>query len=439
MRRIDQDSHSRWLRARLANPVKRLLLTLIAATAAFVIACSGGGSEEPAFESQPLSPGLQAMLEDVAEIRGLPAPTGIRIGAIPRERVAEFVESELTDDDRAAMDHLTSLYRLLGYLSANQDYRQLYLQLLTEAAIGFYAPPDSTMWLVRDELQLDPANLSEIERSTLAHEFIHAVQDNAYDLERLEHNASNIDDSGLARAAILEGDAVAHERLWLESELASNGMRSFINASAVQSSVPAALERELRFPYEAGLDWVTAIRASSGQPAINAILRDRRELTTAEIMHPAIRDTGWLPQEVALPDISSGLGGDWSRSVDGVLGEFRLANYLQLWLPSLEALGAAQGWTGDQFGLYSDGDGSLAIFRVKFFDPKDAGEFAQAHIRLLQQSGAEVEEATTGTAGTYPAGRTVIQLRDTAQDEVIFVVASTPEAAASAAALLINI
>jgi hypothetical protein len=156
-------------------------------------------------------------------------------------------------------------------------------------------------------------------------------------------------------------------------------------------------------------------------------------------MHPTIRDSGWLPEEVILPDISSGLGEGWTRSTEGVLGEFRLANYLQLWLPSLEALGAAQGWTGDRFGLYANGDTTVAVFRSKYFDPKDAGEFAQAHLRLLQQSGAAVEETATGTSATYSTGRTVIQLRDSASDEVIFVIGSTPEAAEGAAGLLLNI
>ena len=404
------------------------------------VACSGDGSNMPGFESQPLSPELRAMLEEVAELRGLPPPADINIGAIPRDQVATFVDSRTSEDDTAAMAQLTSLYRLLGHLSPNQEFRTIYLQLLTDAAIGFYSPEDRTMWLVRDEVELDPSSLSQVERSTLAHEFVHAVQDHAYDLERLEHDASDLDDSGLARAAVLEGDAVAHERLWLESQLASNGARPFINLSlAAQAGVPPSIERELRFPYDAGLDWVTAVRATLGQQAINAVLRERRQLSTAEIMHPTIRDTGWLPTEVTLPDLSSGLGEGWSLEAEGVLGEFRLANYLQLWLPSLEALGAAQGWTGDRFHLYESGDETVAVFRVRYFDPKDAGEFAQAHLRFLEQSGAELDETTTGSTGAYATGRTTIQLRDTSPDEVIFVIGSSEDAATAAATLLLNL
>lgn len=440
MRRIDQDSHSRRVRARLGPLVKRMVGGLTAALVLLATACSGGGSDELEFPSEALSPELQAMLDEVAEVRGLPAPSGIRIGAVPRAQVATFVESELTPDDREAMGHLTSLYRLLGHLSATQDFRAIYLQLLTDAAIGFYSPPERTMWLVREDLELDPARMSEVERSTLAHEFVHAIQDHAYDLERLEHGAAGIDDADLARAAVLEGDAVAHERLWLETQLAAGGVRTFINLKAgAQSGVPASIERELRFPYDAGLDWVTAIRANSGQQTINIVLRDRRALTTAEIMHPAIRDTGWLPAELTLPDLSPSLGDEWDLSTEGVLGEFRLANYLQLWLPSLEALGAAQGWTGDRFQLYAGGDDTAAVFRVKYFDPKEAGEFAQAHLRFVQQAGAQVEETATGIAATYPNGRTVVQLRETEHDEVIFVIGSSSEAATRLADLLLNL
>lgn len=418
--------------------IRAAFAAAVMASAFIFSACSSGGDNAPEFESQPLSPELQAMLDEVAEIRGLPSPTNIRIGAIPRDRVAEFIDSRYSEADRAELDHLTLLYRLQGHLSSTQDFREVVLQLFTDFGIGFYSPEDRTMWLVRDSIEPNPANLDDGERSTLAHEFVHAIQDNAFDIERIEAETSAIDDGALAHAAVIEGDAVAHERLWLEADLAAGGMQAVLFSTA-QASIPPSLERELRFPYEAGLDWVAAIRAASGQQPIDAILRERRPLTTAEIMHPTIRDTGWTPEEVLLPDVSSGLGDGWARSTEGVLGEFRLANYLQLWLPSLEALGAAQGWTGDRFALYANGESTAAVFRAKYFDPKDAGEFAQAHLRLLRQSGATIEETTTGTTATYSTGRTVIQLRDTASDEVIFAIGSTPEAATAIAGLLLNI
>jgi hypothetical protein len=221
MRRIDQDSHSRPLRARNPLVIRAAFATAVIASVITFFACSGGGDDAPEFESQPLSPELQAMLDDVAEIRGLPSPTNVRIGAIPRDRVAEFIDSRYSDEDRAELDHLTLLYRLQGHLSSTRDFREVVLQLFTDFGIGFYSPEDRTMWLVRDSIESDPANLNDVERSTLAHEFVHAIQDNAFDIERIEAETADIDDGALAHAAVIEGDAVAHERLWLESQLAA--------------------------------------------------------------------------------------------------------------------------------------------------------------------------------------------------------------------------
>ena len=422
--------------------MNRFLLAACIGLIAVLAGCRGdgdSGSPTPEFETQPLSPELQAMLEEVAAIRGLPVPADLSIGAVPRSRVVEFLDARLDDRERADMDQLTVLFRLQGHLPANGDFREAILQLLGEFAIGFYEPSDRTMWLVRNEIALDPADLTTQERSTLAHEFVHALQDNAFDLRFLQDDAPYGSDAGLARSAVIEGDAVAHERFWLESHLATAEVRVFMLASASSSALSPSIERELRFPYQAGLDWVGAVRAASGQQGIDRVLRDRRALTTAEIMHPTIRETGWQPATVELPNIAPALGDGWTQTASSTLGEFRLANYLQLWLPGLTALGAAQGWVGDRYTIYENKSRSVATFRVRFTTAKEAGEFAQAHLKLLAASGANVEQRAADDLGTHRDGRTVIQLRDTAQDEVIYVIGSDREVAEAAVALLQNL
>lgn len=412
-------------------------ITLIACLLLLFAACSEDSGSE--LEGEPLPADFEAMLQEVATIRGLPAPTNVRYATVPRAEVAGVVDALFTDAEREAMDDLTRLYRLLGHLGPTQDYRSSFLQLMTNAAIGFYAPETRTMWLVSESDGASLDQLNELERATLAHEFVHAVQDAAFDVERLEFEAPMLDDRALALSAVLEGDAVVHERLWQEAQLVQRGVRVFLNASLTQATVPPSLEREWRFPYSAGLDWAGAIRNESGQAGVDAVMRERRPISTAEIMHPAIRTTGWLPETVTLPDISGGLGDGWEQSGAATLGEFRLANYLQLWLPSLESLEAANGWSGDHFTTYANGEDTLAVFRVKFFDAKDAGEFAATHQRYFQAAGAAVEQEPGREVANLTDGRTVIQLTETAQDEVIFVIGSNAEVARAAANLLANL
>ncbi|MBK8558455.1 hypothetical protein [Candidatus Amarobacter glycogenicus] len=106
----------------------------------------------------------------------------------------------------------------------------------------------------------------------------------------------------LALTAVIEGDAVLHEGLWTRGHAQQVGAgRAWLGAQAPRAAVPPSVEREWRFPYEAGTEWVSVVRASGGQQAVDTVLRGRR-ITTAEILHPELFASGWKRADVALPD-----------------------------------------------------------------------------------------------------------------------------------------
>ncbi len=386
---------------------------------------SACGGSTPQAHGEPLTSGLEAVLEQVAELRGLPAPDGVRAATVPRAGVRELLAGTLSDDDHASFQNLSALYRVMGLIGPNDDYETLYLDFAARAVIGFFEPAGDTLWLVNDSGSLDVDAFDPILRSTVAHELVHAVQNGRYPLPQLLRSAANDPDWSLALNAVIEGDAVHYERLWGAEHLAGKvALGPEIGVSG--SGIPAALERELRFPYDSGLDWADLAGAKDDNAATNGALAGER-ITTAQVLHPEL-GTGWQPATVEQPDLSKQLGSGWNRASTGSFGEFRLRNFLQLRLAGLPAVAGAAGWSGDQYALYTNGDDSVVLLEVAFDLAENANEFADAMASWLELSGAH---GGPEAVQTLADGRG-ISVRRKANNEVLLVFGSNAETAALA-------
>jgi hypothetical protein len=198
---------------------------------------------------------------------------------------------------------------------------------------------------------------------------------------------------------------VYYERLWATEYLPGSDVGGTTIRTTSSGGIPAALERELRFPYESGLDWASLVGAKEGNAATNAVLEGRR-ITTAEILHPDLTARGFEPSTVALPDISDGLGKDWKRTAGGSFGEFRLRNLLLLHLTGLPAVTGAEGWAGDRFETYGRKDGeSLAVIRVAFASEQEAAEFVEAMDHWFASASARGAPEGSTTYAELPGGR----------------------------------
>ncbi len=395
-----------------------------------------GDSNGSDSNAAPLTPELRRVLEQVAAIRQLPAPSDLRAGTVARRDAAERIEETLTEADLTAFAHLTTLYRLLGHLGPDQDYHSVYRAFIGDAVIGFYSPPDKEFFIVTDSDRIGFESLNPLERTTLAHEFTHAIQDSNFDLQATFASTGDDLDWTLALISVVEGDAVITEGLWArEFALRQTADRALLAGLSRYAPVPASIEREFRFPYTTGAEWVSIVRSQGGNEAINAILRGKR-LTTAEIIHPNLYDAGFQPESVTLPDLTSALGAGWQHESGGAFGEFQLRNYLQLRLAALPAVTAASGWRGDRYDVYASGTKAVAAFGIRFASSAEAQEFVAAQDTLLKESGATATSTGEATISELADGRTTIR-RSTTGPDVLFVIASdraTAEAAYKAIA-----
>lgn len=405
-------------------------MTLLLAVVPLAAACNGSGPETP--KTQPLPPDLRTVMDQVAQIRGLRSPASVRVGAITRDQVQSTLEATLTEADRQSFAHMTTLYRLLGHLGPIEDYQGAYLAFAGQNLIGFYSPKQKALYVVTsDGKTVDFQSLSQLEQSTIAHELTHALQDNTFDVQSLFAKTKDDLDWSLALSAVIEGDAVNVEGTWTRQQaLLPRPAKVLLAGLSLYQGASVSIERELRFPYTTGAEWVSIVRSQSGNDAIDSVLAGRR-ITTAEVIHSDLFDSGFTPDSVGLPDLTRSLGTGWRHEAGGAFGEFQLRNYLQLQLTALPATQAATGWRGDRYDVYTRGTDSAAAFHLRFASAGEAQEFIAAHDSFFDGAKANVTQADGHWTAVFPDGRTTIRAATTGPD-VLFVIGSNRAAAEAA-------
>src|SRR5262249_46770037 len=142
-------------------------------------------------------------LKRVASLRQLEATRGVPGKTLPRDaliaRVKDHVAREIPPD---AIEKEGLVLRLFGFVPDQFDYAQEMFALLEAQLAGFYEPEDATMYMAGD---LDGLNAE----ATLAHELVHALQDQHWDLKTRSKYRPGESDKSSALSALAEGDATS--------------------------------------------------------------------------------------------------------------------------------------------------------------------------------------------------------------------------------------
>jgi hypothetical protein len=358
--------------------------------------------------------GVAAMLERVAKARGLPARLPVRSRVLARDELLSVVRAHVArevprDVIRSQGEFLVGL----GVVPPSFDYEASVLRLLLAQLAGFYDPDDRTMYLAGDLT----ASAAE---ATLAHELVHALQDQYYDLgPRLAYHPE-ANDRTSAVQGLAEGDAtsammdvmlarVSKRAIDVPDDLFAVDVESSLGASDL-ASVPRVLKRSLIAPYVDGVAFVHALRRAGGWPAVDRAWRDPPG-TTEQLLHVAKYEAREPAEEVGVPKGPPGAG--FEVAYDDVFGEQGVRIVLEEWLSKRAAASAAQGWAGDRLALYRSEappydaraksgarrSQSAIAWRIRF-DPGPTGDreaLARATFRALYQSfhGGEAGRHTT--------------------------------------------
>jgi hypothetical protein len=347
-----------------------------------LLACAPPSAQDPlVVSSDPELAALAAeLLPDIAARAGLPLERPVRLERRSREQLVGYLTAKLDEElppDLA--DRLARSYALLGLVPADLDLRTLLLSVYREQVAGFYDPDSTALFVMEDQP-------SATVRAVLVHELVHAVQDQAVDLDSLTSRGRGNDRQTAAQAAI-EGHATlvmleyameqAQGRPVDLSTLEGFGDQLRQTLGTVRAQFPAlagaprVVQEALLFPYLEGAGFAQRVWRETGRRA--APVRANLPLSTEQVLRPerllgAPRDD---PKEVALRIAGA-------RIVhDDVLGELETRLFIEELSGERGAPGVANGWSGDRFALLETPSGPALAWVVLWDDEGSREAFRQ--------------------------------------------------------------
>lgn len=327
------------------------------------------------------------VLNETSGIRKLAVLQPVRSGAQSRLEIERMIVRSIDEDTTPAEMRAAELaLKKLGLAPAEFQFRPFLIKLLTEQVAGYYDPKKQEFYLA-DWIDLDG------QKTVMAHELTHALQDQHFNLRRFERWPKGDSDAELAVHALVEGDAtltmtryILHEPLERAAALMRSAKK---DAGAVEQidSAPGALRETLLFPYAQGTAWAALVFKQGGWERISRAYTELPQ-STEQILHIEKYFAREAPIKVELPDLSQILGADWKRldyDVNGEWGYYLILN--QILRADGESRAAAAGWGGDRYALYEDAKTrGILLAQLSVWDTEEnAGEFFNAYAKRTTQ------------------------------------------------------
>lgn len=364
--------------------------------------------QEPV-EPGPLDPQIEATIDLLEDARGLTFPEPVAADGIDDDvmdlKIEESFDLYYPEEPLARR---TAAWRALGVIPPDADLRESLRSFLTGQVVGFYDP--ATGELVY--LETEGAELGLGEKQVLAHELVHALDDQRFDLTRLDTLLAACDDEGFqASLGLVEGSAQYFSTLAAATDPdldfgdIAEALLEALAAQPPSDDVPAFVQELQTWPYIDGPVFVSALDDRGGTQAVDRALRDL-PVSTEQIMHPELYPAE-RPRELDIPNLAMAVGPGWGDLDAMQVGEQWLRAMLALRLERDAADDAAAGWDGGVYRAWSDGTDVIVVLKTAWDTPADADAFAAAL------------ETWVGEAGNA----SIVRVGD---DEVSLVTASDP-------------
>lgn len=322
---------------------------------------------------------IEELMLDAQEVRGLPFLTTPTITALSDEEFEARIRT-LLDEDSEDLPADESLYKMLGLLADEADLSTILDDLYGEQAYGYYdGEAEEVVVRARDD------RLTQVQRSTLLHEFVHALTDQHFSQSENWRELIDAEKLDQARAyqAMFEGDASWAEVQWIrtlpQSEVGELLAEMLQIETPVLNAAPRFLRETLVFPYDSGLSFAQSLYTTAGGwDSLNDAYVSMPSLpgSTEQIITPGdyTRD---LPVPVEIPDVTVP---GYELQTSSVWGEEGFRVLLNQGTGTSTMAEAADGWGGDSYHQWFNGE-STALLIVYRGDT--AGDVDQLEDALL--------------------------------------------------------
>ncbi len=359
-----------------------------------------GAGAAAAADQGEWDPRIAPLVTTVEKIRGIdfdhPVPVRFLSDKAFRKEVTAD-ENDLTKRDKREIRRATESLRALGLISGDVDLFDAVNTTQGSDVLAFYDPDEKEV-VVRGKGPIDVST-----KGTLVHELTHVLQDQEFDLTKIQDGFDETTTAAEAFDALVEGDAT-----WVENEyvgqLSESDQDTYYTAQetaggeadADAAPVPKIVEVLFGAPYILGPDLVDILRLEDGSRALDDAFRNP-PTADAQVLDPVKLLLQTTTKQVAAPKPGKGEKQVGKADEFGALGLYLV---LASRLPAAQAFAAASRWAGDREITVRDGD--TTCIRAAF-----RGRTTGATKALT--AGLEAWAATlpAGTATVTPSKQTV--------------------------------
>ena len=381
----------------------------------------------------------EEILKVVSRLRSLDIKQSVKSSFKTKDEIEQAVIRDL-DENTPVADFEASQKTLLKLGLVGRDFRlrDYVVRLLREQVAGFYEPKTKEFYLAAWLPISD-------QKRVIAHELVHALQDQHFDLRRFEGWPKGDSDAELAAHALVEGEATL---VMIEYDFEQQGLKLDMNkigsltdnmieqdsdsdakSYPVLANAPKVLKENLQFPYLYGAGFVGAVLKSGSWTALDTSYITL-PASTEQIMHPQrflARDN---PVKIEIPDLAGLLGPNWKKADVDVNGEFGYLVTLAEFIPKRTARSAAEGWGGDRYALYENkSTGALVLAQYTAWDTEsDAREFFNAYLTRTEKRYKLGKQTNTNSEiRVYETGEGLVSIELRDKDVVMIEGAQTHE------------
>ncbi|MFN2326966.1 MAG: hypothetical protein ABR551_13960 [Gemmatimonadales bacterium] len=382
---------------------------------ALLIPCTGGCDTpgRAGLTAASLGAMVDSLLPPIAAASGLEVRRPVRYALQSQADARSFLEAQLDEElGGEGASGMERAYKAFGLLPDTLDLRALMLELLMEQVVGYYDPATDHLYVVEGVA-------ASTAGPVVAHELVHALQDQWTDLDSLVA-AERGNDRRLAAQAAAEGQAMLVMLALQAAESTGQAldpgalpdlgpmMRPALEAENERFPVfqrsPRLIRETLIFPYTGGASFVQALfrHHSNGAPPVP--FGDLLPQSTEQVLEP---ERAFLGERDVPTEIELGAPGPgWEVVYSNTLGQLEAGIFLVE--RTGNAAASASGWDGDRYALLEGPGGAEALVWYTVWDDEAA---AERFVRALGALGAlGVDPAGLHVTRSTVSGRPVVQV-----------------------------
>jgi hypothetical protein len=352
-------------------------------------------------QAKELFRSVDVILRFASQDTDLPIKHQVKRNLITRESVEKYVDKRMKDDkDAQRLEQSRLVLEKFGLLPLGYDLHGEFLRLLGEQVAAYYDPKTKSVNLL-DWVPPDT------QKSVLAHELTHALQDQKIGLEKWERAGGAKDDKPLpdqqeyvveeaqaARQCVAEGQAMM---VLLNYTLAPMG-KDVVSApeifdamragmaddkdSPVFAAAPMFLRESLMMPYTWGTDFVRTVLTHKGKDAAYAGMLENPPVDTRQVMEPETYLSNQVVPPLTVPDLDKLVAPDYKRFDFGGMGEFDVYLLAKQYGGDKAPKEHYPHWRGGYYFAAQAKDSPKDRIAMLYFSRWDSPESAHAFARL---------------------------------------------------------